>query len=413
LWSFVSWLIQTKFMGRSLYRAKKAPDFSTHTLRNVLNDGRINWQRLICKVAASVAAYLAPYIDHRRRQAFIVDDTLFSRQYSKSTELLARVYDHDSHTYLRGFRTLTLGWSDGNTFLPIDYALMSSKDQKQRLGAPAETADRRSVAGQRRNQAQRKMNDVTVELIKQAVANGIEAPFVLFDSWFSSPKMFWTLKSLGMDSIAMVKRSSKVYFRYRGRQYSVKGLYERFSHSKRKTKSQYLYSCFVTATYQGKDGSHEFPIHLVFVRNRGKSNAYLVLATTNISLTPEQIIQMYGRRWQIEGYFKVGKQYLRLDKSQIQSYDGLCGHMAMVMLTYTILAWQQRLNTDDRTLGDLFFELGKPLPDIRESQALSWLLASLTKLGSDLIGSARETLNNILDTWMTIMPENLVEMLGQ
>lgn len=42
--------------------------------------------------------------------------TNFSRSRSKAVELLARVYDHVEHKYVRGFRMLTLGWSDGNTF---------------------------------------------------------------------------------------------------------------------------------------------------------------------------------------------------------------------------------------------------------------------------------------------------------
>lgn len=77
----------------------------------------------------------------------------------------------------------------------------------------------------------------------------------------------------------------------------------------------------------------------------------MVLASTNVSLHPEEIVQLYGRRWQIETYFKTAKQYLALDKSQIQSYDGQCGYIAVTALTYDLLAWQERLNTDDRTIG--------------------------------------------------------------
>ena len=33
--------------------------------------------------------------------------------YSKKVELLSRVFDHTGKKYLKGFRMLTLGWSDG------------------------------------------------------------------------------------------------------------------------------------------------------------------------------------------------------------------------------------------------------------------------------------------------------------
>ncbi|NRO72674.1 hypothetical protein IMAU60117_01393 [Lactobacillus helveticus] len=86
---------------------------------------------------------------------------------------------------------------------------------------------------------------------------------------------------------------------------------------------------------------------------RGSKGKYLVLATTQYKLHPQKIIQLYGRRWQIETYFKAAKQYLALNKSQIQSYDGQCGYIAVTALTYDLLAWQERQSIDDRTLGDL------------------------------------------------------------
>lgn len=155
----------------------------------------------------------------------------------------------------------------------------------------------------------------------------------------------------------------------------------------RQTHQNYLYSPIVTAYVVMDDGTQEeYPLKLVFVTNPKNASSYLVLATTQISLRPEEIIQMYGRRWQIEGYFKIAKQYLRLDKSQIQSYDDLCGHLAVVMITYDLLAWQQRPNEDDRTLGDLFYEMDETMPDIAVTQALAWLLKALATQGATLMG---------------------------
>ena len=100
------------------------------------------------------------------------------------------------------------------------------------IGNQPVTTDQRSIAGRRRTQAQRPMNVVTVELLKQAVALGIPAEYVLFDSWFSLPKIFWQLKQLGLDSVGMLKQTKKVYYRYRDRLYDVKGLYERLAAAK-------------------------------------------------------------------------------------------------------------------------------------------------------------------------------------
>lgn len=107
---------------------------------------RINWQKLLC---LKLIDKLELMIDKRRRLAFIVDDTLMSRPFSKKTELLSKVYDHDKHEYLTGYHGLTLGWSDGNTFLPVNYALISTKKKKNMIGSAPVTQDERSIAGKK------------------------------------------------------------------------------------------------------------------------------------------------------------------------------------------------------------------------------------------------------------------------
>ncbi len=164
-----------------MYRAQPSQYFNSRTARNVLNDGRINWQKLLCLAAVKIITFLRSLIDQRRRLALIIDDTLITRPYSTKTELLTRTFDHD-HQYVTGYRNLTIGWSDGNTFLPVNLALMSTRKKANLVGAQAAVTDQRTMAGQRRNQAQRKMNDVVLDLISQALHLGITAKYVLFDS---------------------------------------------------------------------------------------------------------------------------------------------------------------------------------------------------------------------------------------
>jgi hypothetical protein len=47
-----------------------------------------------------------------RNPVLIFDDSTISRPRSKNVELLAKVFDHTTGRYLRGFRMLTMAWSD-------------------------------------------------------------------------------------------------------------------------------------------------------------------------------------------------------------------------------------------------------------------------------------------------------------
>ena len=370
----ITWMIKARFARKSLYRCQRAKNFTAKTGRNVLNDGRINWQKLVCLAAVKLISVLKPVIDRRRRLALIVDDTLMARSCSKKTELLAKVYDHDKHEFLTGYRGLTVGWSDGNTFLPVNFALMPTKKKENMIGNQPVTTDQRSIAGRRRTQAQRPMNVVTVELLKQAVALGIPAEYVLFDSWFSLPKIFWQLKQLGLDSVGMLKQTKKVYYRYRA-----------------------------TAFMMSKAC-----MNVWLPPKRGSKGKYLVLATMQYKLHPQEIIQLYGRRWQIETYFKAAKQYLALNKSQIQSYDGQCGYIAVTALTYDLLAWQERQSIDDRILGDLFYLMNEALPDLAFEEALVYLLTALKEVKAEISATVEQILDNFIKLLPVFMQKQLL-----
>lgn len=67
--------------------------------------------------------------DSKRVKVFILDDSIITRNRTKSVELMAHVYDHVTHKHQKGFTLLTLGWSEGYSFLPVDFAMLSSNNE--------------------------------------------------------------------------------------------------------------------------------------------------------------------------------------------------------------------------------------------------------------------------------------------
>ena len=204
------------FSDRSFYMQMKTgtfgAGFSKNTIYRFLNNARTNWQRFTTLLSASIInGFMKPLTDEKHKDVFIVDDSLFDRSRSKKTELPARVFDHCSIKYRAGFRMLTLGWSDGNSFVPVSHCLLSAAEDKNLL-CEGKACDRRALARRRRLQARRKATDVMVELIHSARYAGITARYVLFDSWFSTPKTMIVLKNQEyLDTIAMVKKGNIFY----------------------------------------------------------------------------------------------------------------------------------------------------------------------------------------------------------
>ena len=157
---------------------------------------------------------------------FIIDDTPFQKS-GKKTELVSRFFNHVSMKYELGYRILTLLWTDGYSNVPVDFSPLSSGNEKL-IVTKAKEYDGRTLAGRIRKQACMKAPELILMMLSKAVAAGHTAKYVLFDSWFATPKGIMDIKnSLDMDVIAMVKKSGKVYYEYDGAQLDVREIFSR------------------------------------------------------------------------------------------------------------------------------------------------------------------------------------------
>ena len=117
-------------------------------------------------------------------------------------------------------------------------------------------------------------------------------------------------------------------------------------------------------------GAASIPAKVVFVRNRNKKKDYLAIISTDITLDENEIIRIYGKRWDIEVFFKICKSYLKLTKEcRSLSYDAMTAHVAVVFTRYMMLAVENRTSSDKRTLGELFYLVADEMSDINWMQA--------------------------------------------
>lgn len=77
-----------------------------------------------------VETVIIPTDSKDRINAFVMNDSVFSRNRSKTVELLTKLFDRAHHEHLFGFRILTVSWTDGNALLPVAKSLLSSENQK-------------------------------------------------------------------------------------------------------------------------------------------------------------------------------------------------------------------------------------------------------------------------------------------
>jgi hypothetical protein len=381
-----------------LLESNKAESFpGKDAVYRFLNHTKFAWRQFLLSLSAATVQKVELLTSDNRVTAFIFDDSMFDRNRSKAVELLARFRDHATGAYYKGFRMLTMGWSDSHSFIPMDFALLSST--KSQINGATDGIDKRTLGYKRREEALLPAPQVIASMIDRAIATGVSASYALMDSWFTHAPLIQEIVNRGLHVIGMIKNDNKRYL-VNGSRLTLKELY--VAAPRVEGKKSDILRCIRTELVPG------IPVLVVFVRHRSKKKEWLAILSTDLTLTVEGVIRIYSMRWDIEVFFKCAKSLLRLQKEfQGLSYDLLVSHTTIVFSRYILLAWQHRQSTDQRTLGGLFYLLCDEVSTLDWVVALQQLVDLINEVATKASKKLSKLIKSQLQQWIAGLPSYL------
>ena len=358
------------FQGKSLFRflnsKHKDEAVSKNTYYRFLSETSYNWEKFLLLLSAKVISFFDSLTTSTRVKVLILDDSVVSRNRSKKVELLAKIYDHSIGKYVRGFNMLTLGWSDGFSFIPVAFNMLSSAKSQNRYTDLTDKIDKRSIAYKRRKSALLQKPQAVMELITKALDFGITADYVLMDTWFTNEPLIKNITDTGLDVIGMVKQLRQHYI-YEGEEYTLNQLYRRFCRNKNNE---------IQGSICVKTKNHGINVKIVFIRNKNNKKEWLSILSTDLSISDEEIVRIYGMRWSIETFFKASKSLFKLGSEfQGRTYDMTVSHTTIVFARYILLEWIRRNDNDYKTIGGLFYMFCDDVQDITYETAIMSLMS--------------------------------------
>jgi len=228
---------------------------------------------------------------------------------------------------------------------------------------------------------------------------------VLFDSWFTQPKTVVRVKKEHRDVIGMVRQTEKIHYLYDGKWQDVKKLYTQLAVRADST-NKILGSVCVKLREDKEVGDDDYvDARIVFVKDR-RSDNWLALLCTDLVVSEEDIIRIYGKRWDIEVFFKVCKSYLSLAKEfQGRSYDMQVATTTIVFLRYAMLSIETRCAQDERTIGELFYYLREEMADLKFSESLAFLVDTLRRILQGMPLLSETMADSIMQTFLNALPQ--------
>ena len=399
---FVLKLVFTqKNFYRTLTNERESLPFEKDAVYRFLGNSSAKWEELVPSLACVVIPVIDDLTSKERRSALIIDDSPYYRDRSKKVELLSRFKDHSENRYYNGFNMLNMVWSDGVTTIPVDFRMVASNNDDCLIEGSHVKKDNRTIATRRRKQARTPKPKLVLEMLEKAKGTPAHAGHVLIDSWFSTPKAILDINRLGYDVVARLKNNNNYRYKYNGQVLPISKIFK--MNKKRPGKSKYLLSVEVVVRHE--DYQETVPAKIVFVRNSKCKKKWIALISTDVALSEEEIIELYGKRWDIEPFHKVLKSTLKLEKEfQFRSFDAIVAHAAMVVVRYIFLALESRENTDERSIGELFWFTCDELKDISFSEAFELLVSTFANFLDEKLQLTKEVIDSLVLRFAVSLP---------
>lgn len=309
-----------------------------------LNYERFNWRKFVYLLAQKiiVCSHDVPF----KQKVLIADDTLVPKS-GKDMELVSYHFDHKTKRSILGNQCLQLGYHNGINFFPLDVSFnTSSKRPNNKL----RDIDKRTIGWHRRKEALNKKTTTLVSMIDRAWKSGIDASFVLFDSWFSHDDVISKIYTIGYGVICRLKKN-RVKYEYHGQKYTLKQLWQKVA----KKQTVLLPGYNVKATCLNVKLPKTGNVRLLFLSD-GKKDWH-VLLSTDTEISASDMLSYYARRWAIEVFFKDAKQMLYMGKEQSNTFDAAIASYSMVMIRYLLLVYILGKRMMKGPIGPLFREL--------------------------------------------------------
>ena len=348
----------------SMFARESLQTFSSagkDALYSAMNREDWNWRRIHQGIARKAVRMICPDMCSA---ALVLDDSIKNR-HGKKMPGVSSHFDLTSGRHVMGQQVLTLGLSCENGFVPLDSELFISKIKELPLHQKFD--DGRSIVAKRYRVAQKQTKpQMANDMISRASRAGFAATYLLADAWFGTKAM---LKIAEKACLIPIFRMKKNLMKYRLTEFvEGKNVYTELNINELfQRRVRCKWDRIAGLPYEAKVMDVELnlneptdkteclrKVRLLFVRGivegdkvQAGKHDWEVFLTTDMSMAPQRILELYAMRWAIEVYFKEAKQHLGFLKEQGTHYASYIASIHLTAIRFCLLTIGQCMHRAD------------------------------------------------------------------
>ena len=370
---------------------KQSPDaYCKDVYYRFVKNARYNWRKLLMLSVIALIKKIKPLQKSSDCRLLIIDDTVESKRGKRIEGSCKSIYSNKEHRCVNGINIVSLNYADTHSTFQLDFSLRLNNSRRLDVADFTSVLHHKSNAYKRRIEGLESKNSIALDMVERAINHGIEADYLLVDSWYAKPDFIEKAGELGIPIIARIANNERIW-NFKGKYKTLNMLYNALKsehHIYVGHHGKIRYTFFDAVVLHAKLGK----VKLVFLHT---DKELLVFISTNTLLRGKEIINIYKKRWNIEQGYKDLREYFGLGKEENRIYEALIARITLSMFAYNLLTYINRIQHEPQTLGELFRDLECELQALTISMQL--FLQILTNIANinDNFKTNKELLNII------------------
>ena len=348
---FVYMLVMNKKISTFINQSNNS--LKKDTYYRLLQNSSYNWRKLLLLTNLKILKKLHKVQDASLVKVLIIDDTVEGKTGKYVEGSRDALWSNKEKRNIRGINVVSLNYSDGYSNFMLDFTIAMGNYARVKFEEFTQEIDVRTIAYKRRLEIMKGKSQIAIDMVTRALKSGVYADYLLVDSWYSKPAFLKEMNDLGLKVISRIANNSKVW-NFTEKEKTLNAIYEKFK--KLKTQKSGTYGKKIRFKYFSVIVEHKNAgkIKIVFIKTKEK---LIPIASTDLEINDEEIIDIYKRRWDIEQGYKELREYFGFGKEENRIYEALIARITLSFFSYNIVSYINRINHEPKTIGGLFKDL--------------------------------------------------------
>jgi hypothetical protein len=347
---FLYMLVMQKRQSSFIKQSESA--FGKDTYYRFIKESRYNWRKLLLLSTATLLQKIKPLHKRGEYSLLIIDDTVEPKRGKMIEGSCKYIWSNKEHRTINALNIVSLNYADSHSTFQLDFSIKTNESRRLDISEFRAKLHHLSNACQRKSEIVKGKNILAIEMLERALDSGVEADYLLIDSWYAKPDFIKQSNELGMPVIARVP-NNKLIWNFKGKHKTFESIYNNLKNIRHKQSGKHGK---ISYEYFDEIVEHSIlgRVKLVFLHT-GKD--LLIFISTDIQLSAKKILETYKKRWNIEQGYKDLRNLFGLGKEENRIYEALIAKITLSMFTYNIVSYINRIKHEPQTLGELFRDL--------------------------------------------------------